>query len=145
MGLNVFKDLGFDDGYAAEMDLRVAVAVQIHDLIKVQRMTQVQASQFFGVPQPTISKIIRLNLDRISLALLLRMLFRSRTPFALEFGGDAQSTAVTVGSPQSSAQVVKSEWDMSPGAPPAADRAEVRFGSSASPDYEPAASLGTGN
>lgn len=98
MSLNVFADLGFPDDRAAEMALRVAVAVQIGSTIEQRQLKQHEAAKLFGVPQPTISKIQHLKLERLSLALLLRMLFKAGIPFTLSYGGTPQSIRARVGS-----------------------------------------------
>src|SRR5882724_8652446 len=96
MSKNAFADIGFDDRDASEMALRVAVAVQIKRLIQARRLSQGDARALFGVPQPTISKIVNLRLDRVSLTLLLRMLFKAGVPFHLVYGGTPQAISAQV-------------------------------------------------
>jgi predicted XRE-type DNA-binding protein len=93
---NVFADLGFADDKASEMALRVAVAVQIVQVIKARNLTQNEAKKLFHVPQPTISKIVKLRLANLSLAFLLRMLFKAGLQFAIRSGGNSQSIDATV-------------------------------------------------
>lgn len=76
MSKNVFSDLGFSKGEAAAMQARVTLAVEIERYIERNGLTQAKAAAAFGVPQPTISKIVRGDLSRLSVEYLLKMLAR---------------------------------------------------------------------
>jgi predicted XRE-type DNA-binding protein len=76
MSKNVFSDLGFSKAEAAALQARVTLAVEIERYIEKNGLTQVKAAAAFGVPQPTISKIVRGDLSRLSLEYLLKMLAR---------------------------------------------------------------------
>jgi predicted XRE-type DNA-binding protein len=76
MGKNVFSDLGFSKPEAAALQARVALAVEIERYIERNGLTQAKAAAAFEVPQPTISKIVRGDLSRLSLEYLLKMLAR---------------------------------------------------------------------
>jgi predicted XRE-type DNA-binding protein len=110
MSRNVFADLGFKDDQAAEMALRVAVAVGIKKVIRERNLTQEDAKKLFGVPQPTISKINTLRLDGLSLTLLLRMLFKAGLPFNMMSNGTSQSVCVTVNPTPLAASSVYERW-----------------------------------
>jgi predicted XRE-type DNA-binding protein len=110
MGRNVYADLGFNDDRAAEMALRVAIAVQIHRVIKDRQLSQDDAKKLFGVPQPTISKITRLRLSGLSIALLLRMLFKAGLSFEIGSDGTSQTIRASVESkPRSAASLIR-DW-----------------------------------
>jgi len=53
-----------------------ALAVEIERYIERKGLTQAKAAAAFGVPQPTISKIVRGDLSRLSVEYLLKMLAR---------------------------------------------------------------------
>jgi predicted XRE-type DNA-binding protein len=74
MGKNVFEDVGFPTAEAAAWQARVTLAVEIERYIAKHRLTQSKAAVAFGVPQPTISKIVRGDLSKLSLEYLIRML-----------------------------------------------------------------------
>ena len=74
MGKNVFEDLGFGKAEAAALQARVALALEVERYIRKHGLTQSKAATLFGVPQPTISKIVRGNLSKLSLEYLIRML-----------------------------------------------------------------------
>jgi predicted XRE-type DNA-binding protein len=76
MGKNVFSDLGFSKAEAAALQARVNLAVEIERYIEKNGLTQAKAATAFGVPQPTISKIVRGDLSRLSVEYLLKMLAR---------------------------------------------------------------------
>jgi predicted XRE-type DNA-binding protein len=76
VGKNVFSDLGFSKAEAAALQARVTLAVEIERYIEKNGLTQAKAAAAFGVSQPTISKIVRGDLSRLSLEYLLKMLAR---------------------------------------------------------------------
>ncbi len=76
MSRNVFDDLGFSKAEAVALQARVILAVEIERYIAKRGLTQAKAAIVFGVPQPTISKIVRGNVTKLSLEYLLKMLAR---------------------------------------------------------------------
>jgi predicted XRE-type DNA-binding protein len=76
MSKNVFSDLGFSKAEAAALQARVTLAVEIERYIERKGLIQARAAAAFGVPQPTISKIVRGDLSRLSLEYLLKILAR---------------------------------------------------------------------
>jgi predicted XRE-type DNA-binding protein len=71
---NVYQDLGRPD--AAEMLLKASLAAKIGEIIKHCHMTQMQASQILGMPQPKLSGMLRGQFRGISEAKLLKCLNR---------------------------------------------------------------------
>ncbi|MGE0582937.1 MAG: helix-turn-helix domain-containing protein [Steroidobacteraceae bacterium] len=96
MSRNVFLDLGFAKDEAVELALCSQLGILIEDLIKARGLTQGKAAQLFGVPQPTISKIVNERLSNLSLAFLLRMLVRAEVSFNLKVGQDPDNVVVTI-------------------------------------------------
>jgi predicted XRE-type DNA-binding protein len=76
VGKNAFSDLGFSKAESAAHQARVSLAVQIERYIDLHGLTQTKAAAVFRVPQPTISKIVRGDLSRLSVEYLIRMLAR---------------------------------------------------------------------
>jgi predicted XRE-type DNA-binding protein len=76
MSKNAFADLGFSRAEAAALQARVALAIEVERYIERNGLTQARAAAAFGVPQPTISKIVRGDLSRLSVEYLLKMLAR---------------------------------------------------------------------
>lgn len=69
---NVFADLGFPD--AEEMLAKSDLAIQITDLIKKKKLTQLKAADLLGIDQPKISNIIQGKLAGFSLERLFKFL-----------------------------------------------------------------------
>jgi predicted XRE-type DNA-binding protein len=69
---NVFADLGFPD--AAELDVKVRLAVEIMRLINSRRLSQVTAASLLKVNQPKISALKNYKLDGFSVERLMTFL-----------------------------------------------------------------------
>ena len=54
---NVYEDLGLPD--AAEMRVKATLAAKIGEIIKHRHLTQVQAAEILGIPQPKLSGMLR--------------------------------------------------------------------------------------
>ena len=71
---NVYEDLGLPD--AAEMEVKAALAAEIGEIIKQRCLTQAQASEILGIPQPKISTMLRGKFRGISEAKMLECMNR---------------------------------------------------------------------
>lgn len=71
---NVYKDLGLAD--AAEMLVKASLAAKIGEIIKHRHITQMQASEILGMPQPKLSGMLRGQFRGISEAKMLDCLNR---------------------------------------------------------------------
>lgn len=71
---NVYADLGMTD--AGEMLVKAQLATKIAEIIKHRRMTQVQAAELLGMPQPKLSNMLRGRFRGISEAKMLECLTR---------------------------------------------------------------------
>jgi predicted XRE-type DNA-binding protein len=69
---NVFADLGFPD--AAELDIKVRLAVEIIRLINARRLSQVSAATLLKINQPKISALKNYKLDGFSVERLMTFL-----------------------------------------------------------------------
>src|SRR3981189_2549359 len=69
---NVFADLGFPD--AAELDIKVRLAVEIVRLINARRLSQVAAAALLKVNQPKVSALKNYKLDGFSVERLMTFL-----------------------------------------------------------------------
>lgn len=54
---NIYDDLGLSD--AAEMQVKATLAAEIGEIIKHRQLTQVQAAEVLGMPQPKLSGMLR--------------------------------------------------------------------------------------
>jgi len=69
---NVFADLGFPD--AAELDIKVRLAVEIVRLIDARCLSQVAAAKVLKINQPKISALKHYKLDGFSVERLMSFL-----------------------------------------------------------------------
>ena len=74
---NVFVDLGFAPGVAANLLLRSELMIEAEKLIERRRLTQTAAAKLFGVSQPRVSDLHRGRIDRFSLDALVQLLARA--------------------------------------------------------------------
>jgi predicted XRE-type DNA-binding protein len=54
---NVYADLGI--GEADEMLVKAQLATKIGEIIKQRKLTQIQAAELLGIPQPKLSNMLR--------------------------------------------------------------------------------------
>ena len=71
---NVFRDLGFGPAEATNLRIRSSLMIQVRQLIKERRLTQVAAARLFGVSQPRMSDLVRGKIDLFSIDALVKML-----------------------------------------------------------------------
>jgi len=76
MNPNVFVHLGFSPEEAAVLQMRAILAIEVEEYIREQNLTQSDAANMFGVPQPTISKIVTGSYETFTVEFLLKMLSR---------------------------------------------------------------------
>jgi predicted XRE-type DNA-binding protein len=72
--VNVYKDLGLPD--AAEMQVKTTLAAKIGEIIKDRHLTQTQAAEILGMPQPKLSGMLRGQFRGVSEAKMLECLNR---------------------------------------------------------------------
>ena len=71
-GSNVYADLGIPD--AEEMLVKAQLATKIAEIIKRRKLTQIQAAELLGIPQPKLSNMLRGQFRGISEAKMLECL-----------------------------------------------------------------------
>jgi len=71
---NVYQDLELPD--AADMQVKASLAAKIGEIINHRHLTQVQASDILGIPQPKLSGLLRGQFRGISEAKILDCLNR---------------------------------------------------------------------
>lgn len=86
---NVYEDLGLPN--PSEMQVKASLAAKIGETIKRRRLTQSQAAEILGMPQPKISSMLRGQFRGISEAKMLECMNR--------LGSDVQ---IVVGKPSPS-------------------------------------------
>jgi predicted XRE-type DNA-binding protein len=68
----VFADLGFPD--AAELDIKIRLAVEIVKIINARRLSQVGAAGLLKINQPKVSALKNYRLDGFSVERLMTFL-----------------------------------------------------------------------
>lgn len=71
---NVYEDLQVND--AAAMQVKAGLASKIADIIRHRRLTQQQAAEILGIPQPKLSGLLRGQFRGISEAKMMECLNR---------------------------------------------------------------------
>ena len=69
---NIFADLGLPN--PEELQLKAALVVQIHRLMRTRKLTQTAAAKLVGIKQPDLSNILRGRYGGFSIERLMRML-----------------------------------------------------------------------
>jgi predicted XRE-type DNA-binding protein len=71
---NVYADLGFPD--AEEMLVKAQLAFKIGEIIRRRKLTQAQAAEVLGIPQPKLSNMLRGQFRGISETKMIECLTR---------------------------------------------------------------------
>jgi predicted XRE-type DNA-binding protein len=71
---NVYEDLGLPD--AAEMQVKATLAAKIGEIIKHRHLTQTEAAEILGMPQPKLSGMLLGQFRGISEAKMLECMNR---------------------------------------------------------------------
>ena len=69
---NVFADLGLPD--AREMQTKLRLAYAINEIVESRRLTQANAAELLGIPQPRISALKNYKLEGFSVERLMTFL-----------------------------------------------------------------------
>jgi predicted XRE-type DNA-binding protein len=90
MSRNPFLDLGFPPEEAAALHIRSQLAAVLEHHIDRKGWSQTEAAKALRVPQPTISKIVNGNIEKLSIEFLIKLMVRADLPVRLS-GGRAVS------------------------------------------------------
>ena len=88
---NVYADLGRDD--ADEMWVKAQLASKIGDILKLRKLTQQQASEILGIPQPKLSQLLRGQFRGVSEAKMMDCLTKLGRDIRIVVGPARQSHA----------------------------------------------------
>src|ERR1700733_6002202 len=86
MSKNPFLDLGFPPEEAAALHIRSQLAATLELHIQRKGWTQVTAARELKVPQPTISKIVNGNIEKLSIEFLIKLMVRAGLPVSISGG-----------------------------------------------------------
>ena len=71
---NVYADLGFEN--PEEMLVKAQLATKIGEIIRRRKLTQIQAAELLGIPQPKLSNMLRGQFRGISETKMIECLTR---------------------------------------------------------------------
>ena len=93
---NVLVDLGFED--AEELTVKATLAHKINELVAERGLSQMEAADIVGMPQPKISQIRNYKLQNISLERLMHALvaFDQRVEIVVKPGRRRQAATIAV-------------------------------------------------
>ena len=86
MSRNPFLDLGFSREEAIALHIRSQLAAMLEHYIGRKGWSQAQAAHALKVPQPTVSKIVNGNIDKLSMEFLVKLMVRAGLPVHVSGG-----------------------------------------------------------
>lgn len=86
MSCNPFLDLGFPPEEAAALHIRSQLAAALEYHIERKGWGQTEAACALKVPQPTVSKIVNGNIEKLSIEFLIKLTVRAGLPVSLNGG-----------------------------------------------------------
>lgn len=97
MSRNPFLDLGFPPEEAAALHIRSQLAATLEHYITRKGWSQTQAARELKVPQPTLSKIMNGNIEKLSIEFLVKLAVRVGLPVNVSAGRAVRTTARRTG------------------------------------------------
>jgi len=97
MSRNPFLDLGFSPEEAAALHIRSQLAATLEHYITRKGWSQAEAARALKVPQPTVSKIVNGNIERLSIEFLVKLAVRVGLPVNISAGRAARTTTRRAG------------------------------------------------
>src|SRR5688572_10201157 len=94
MSRNPFLDLGFSREEAAALHNRSHLAATLEQYIEGKGWSQADAARAMKVPQPTVSKIVNGNIDKLSIEFLVKLMVRAGLPVDISSGRGKHATHV---------------------------------------------------
>jgi predicted XRE-type DNA-binding protein len=98
MSHNPFLDLGFPREEAVPLHIRSQLAATLERHIERKGWNQTRAARELRVPQPTISKIVNGNMDKLSIEFLVKLTVRAGIPVHVSSGHTRRAAGVRRGS-----------------------------------------------
>jgi predicted XRE-type DNA-binding protein len=74
---NPFLDLGFSLEEATALHIRSQLAAALEHYIERKGWSQAEAAKALKVPQPTVSKIVNGNIEKLSIEFLVKLMVRA--------------------------------------------------------------------
>ena len=97
MRCNPFLDLGFFPEAAAALHIRSQLTATLEHCITRKGWSQAEAARTLKVPQPTVSKIVNGNIEKLSNEFLVKLAVRVGLPVNISAGRTARVTTRRAG------------------------------------------------
>jgi predicted XRE-type DNA-binding protein len=95
MSRNPFLDLGFPREEAIALHIRSQLAATLEQYVERKGWSQAEAARALKVPQPTVSKIINGNIERLSIEFLIKLMVRAGLPVNVSSGRAPRARRIT--------------------------------------------------
>jgi len=95
MSRNPFLDLGFSREEATALHIRSQLAATLEQYIERKGWSQAETARALKVPQPTVSKIINGNIDKLSIEFLVKLMVRAGLPVDVSSGRGRHATRMS--------------------------------------------------
>ena len=86
MSYNPFLDLGFPPEGATALHIRSQLAAILEYHIERKGWSQTETARALKVPQPTVSKIVNGNIEKLSIEFLIKLMVRAGLPVSISGG-----------------------------------------------------------
>lgn len=94
-GNNPFLDLGFSREEATALHIRSQLAATLAQYIQRKGWNQAEAARALKIPQPTVSKVVNGNIDKLSIEFLIKLMVRAGLPISVSSGRGRYATRMS--------------------------------------------------
>ncbi len=91
-GRSAFYDL-FDEEEARGLEIRADLMTALEEFIGRKKMTQREAADFFGIPQPKISYIVNGKIEKCTIDYLVKLLTKADKVVTVKVGNRRKTRA----------------------------------------------------
>ena len=74
---NIFDDLGLSAEEAAVLKIKADLMIEIEKTMAAEKLNQTKAAQVFGIPRPRLNRMLKGDLDGVSIDKMVRMVDRT--------------------------------------------------------------------
>jgi predicted XRE-type DNA-binding protein len=74
---NIFDDLGFNTEEAAVLKIKADLMIEIEKAMVAEKLNQTTAAQVFGIPRPRLNRMLKGDLNGVSIDKMVRMVDRT--------------------------------------------------------------------
>ena len=74
---NIFDDLGLSTEEAAVLKIKADLMIEIEKAMVAEKLNQTKAALVFGIPRPRLNRMLKGDLDGVSIDKMVRMVDRT--------------------------------------------------------------------